>query len=55
MVACTYYYSHWMHNKDITETMAYKTQQKNTVQQHSYLVFGEILAALNALVVNLHL
>ena len=56
MVACTYYYSHWMHNnKDMTKTMAYMTQQNNTVQQHNYLVVGEILDTLDALVVNLHL
>jgi len=42
-------------NKDMTKTMAYMTQKNNTVQQHNYLVVGEILAALDALVVNSHL
>ena len=48
------YYSHWMH-KDMTDTMAHMTQHKNMVLQHNYLVVGEILVALDALVMNLHL
>ena len=45
-----------MHNKkDMTKAMAYMTQQKDTVQHHNYLFVGEILVALDALAVNLHL
>jgi len=45
-----------MHNKkDMAKTMAYMTQQKDTVYQHNYLLVGEILVAIDALVVNLHL
>ena len=42
-------------NQDMAKTMAYLTQQKDTVQHHNYLFVGEILVALDALAVNLHL
>ena len=41
MIACTYYY-----RKDMAKTVAYMTQQKDTVQRHNYLVVGEIFVLL---------